>query len=132
MDTNQGVALLRAFTCIEKDIQNSTMMVFLAIARNPGISQIHLEAELGLSNAQASRNVSYWTDDVRRGVTKEELARGIRDNGGPVKGPGYVCRKENPSDRRYKLLDLTPLGREFYRAILESQNGQIKKPEMAS
>ena len=118
MDSIAGLALLKAFTKFDLNINNATMMVFLTVARRGECIQRNLEEELGLSNASASRNVSYWTDDIQRSTGKP--------------GPGLIERKENPTDRRYKILRLTPKGREFYEEIRRIQNVSTKRFEMAS
>lgn len=82
---------------VEPEMQISTLRVLLAIAMRGKCAQNELEQTLGLSNATASRNVSYWTD--RRADRKP--------------GHGFVSREEDDYDRRYKVLSLTRKGANF-------------------
>jgi DNA-binding MarR family transcriptional regulator len=85
------------------EVQVTTLLTFLYIAQKPKCSQVELEQDLGLTNASASRNVSYWTS--RRADRQPGL--------------GFVERVEDDYDRRIKQLTLTPLGRSFYTQLLE-------------
>jgi DNA-binding MarR family transcriptional regulator len=98
MNVNLLIHKAELFAHIDPAMSLSNMMTFLYIARRGTTTQRDIELELGLSNAAASRNVSYWTD--------------MKIWGKP--GQGYVERYEDPKDRRYKIVRLTKKGREFY------------------
>ena len=102
MDIN---LLTKAITHISKNIdselQLQTLRAFLFIAQRGSCSQKDVENELGITNASASRNVSYWTD--RRFDRKPGL--------------GFVERVEDEYDRRYKTLTLTLKGRDFFEQL---------------
>jgi DNA-binding MarR family transcriptional regulator len=82
---------------VEPEMQISTLRVLLLIAMKGKCAQSDIEQELGISNAAASRNVSYWTD--RRADRKPGL--------------GFVTRHEDDYDRRYKVLTLSKKGVSF-------------------
>ena len=86
---------------IDNELQLQTLRAFLFIAQRGNCTQKDVETELGITNASASRNVSYWTDrrfDRRPGM-------------------GFVERVEDQYDRRFKTLKLTPRGRYFYEEL---------------
>lgn len=83
---------------VDSELQLQTLRAFLFVAQRGKCSQKDVEIELGISNASASRNVSYWTD--RRFDRRE--------------GMGFIERVEDDYDRRYKALKLTDKGRNFY------------------
>lgn len=102
MDTN---VLARSIEHISKNIdpelQLQTLRAFLFVAQRGSCTQKDVEMALGISNASASRNVSYWTD--RRFDRKPGL--------------GFVERVEDDHDRRFKALKLTPKGKAFYEQL---------------
>ncbi|UYW26422.1 hypothetical protein OKC48_24720 [Methylorubrum extorquens] len=104
MDIDKGIALLRGFVTIDKNIEAQTMKVFLAVAHKGQCVAIDLERKLGLTNATVSRNITYWSDAIQK------------KTGEP--GPGYIERRPNPRDRRYKLLRLTEDGQAFHRSLM--------------
>jgi len=106
----EGEALLRAFANFDLNINNATIQVFLMVAHRGECAQKELELELGLSDASSSRNVSFWTDDIDK--------KGRR-------GWGLIERRENPEDRRYKLLRLTPEGQQFFAKLQASRDGRM-------
>lgn len=118
MDTPAGINFLAAFRELDPDIQNRTMSVLLHVALRGQCSQKDIERDLGMSNAAASRNVSYWTTDIQK-----------RD-GKP--GPGYIERYEDPNDRRFKILRLTPAGRKWYEEKVLGNAPQKARRELAS
>lgn len=107
MDVNE---LNRAFDKLrelDQEIQLQTAMCFLFVAQRGVCTQRDVERELGLTNAGASRNISYWTDrrfDRRPGM-------------------GFIARTEDEHDRRFKTLRLTSKGQSFY-DYLRGKNGK--------
>ena len=102
MDTN---ALAHAINLIaskiDSELQLQTLRTFLLIAQRGHCTQKDLENELGVTNASASRNVSYWTE--RRFDRKP--------------GIGFVERVEDEFDRRFKVLRLTKKGKDFFEQL---------------
>ncbi|MGJ0513740.1 MarR family winged helix-turn-helix transcriptional regulator [Methylocystis sp.] len=98
MDTNLLRREVEAFAKINPEVNANMILAFLFIAQRGVCVQKDLEVNLGLTNASASRLVSWWTDVKRFGID----------------GVGFVERTEDPRDRRYKLLRLTPAGKKFY------------------
>lgn len=103
IDTNMGLNLAESFAQIDTTMQVSNMLTFLYVARRGVCTQKDIELALGLSNAAASRNVSYWTERKRYGV----------------EGRGFIQRELDPKDQRHKLLSLTKEGQEFYKKLKE-------------
>ncbi len=95
------------FKELDPEMQLITLQVFLYVASRGICTQKDLEIGLGLTNGTASRNVSYWADMKRY----------------RVEGMGLIKREEDPKDRRYKLLSLTPAGKEFYDRIRKTHYG---------
>lgn len=97
-----------ALELISKEISGeasiTTVLAFLFVARRGKCTQKDVEVELGISNASTSRNVSYWTD------------RRYDRN----KGMNFIERVEGDYDRRFKELTLTPIGKAFYKRLLEA------------
>jgi len=54
---------------------------------------------LGTSNATASRAVQYWSD-----------WRSFRDK---KRGPGFLESFPDPMDKRFRVVKVTPMGRQF-------------------
>jgi DNA-binding MarR family transcriptional regulator len=111
MDPHTLIQKAEAFTDLDPLMSINHMLTFLYIARRGQASQQDIESELGLSGASASRNISYWTD--------------MKFFGRP--GHGFIERFEDPTDRRYKLVRLSPLGREFYEKLRSNPNGTTKR-----
>lgn len=103
-----SLALLRGFATIDKNIQAQTMKVFLAVAHKGECVAVDLEQELEMTNATVSRSITYWTDAIQKATGKP--------------GPGYIERRPNPSNRRYKLVSLTEAGRAFHRKLMAAPN----------
>jgi DNA-binding MarR family transcriptional regulator len=101
MSANTLRAELEEFQKINPEVNVTAMLIFLFIAQRGITTQKDIEVSLGLTNATASRGVSWWCDVKRHG--KE--------------GAGMVERMEDPRDRRYKLVRLTKEGSEFYNKI---------------
>lgn len=102
MDINLfGKAISHISKEVDGELQLQTLRTFIFIAQRGNCTQKDVENELGVTNASASRNVSYWTDrrfDRRPGL-------------------GFVERVEDEYDRRFKILKLTTKGREFFEQL---------------
>lgn len=100
--------LTRALELIAKRVSGeaslTTVLTFLFVAQRGKCTQKDVELELKISNASASRNVSYWTD---RRYDRQE-------------GMKFIERVENDFDRRFRELTLTPMGKKFYNELLEA------------
>lgn len=84
-----------------QDLQLPMLLVFLEIAREPGISLSQLEQRVGLSQAAVSRIVA-------------KLGRGMLSQN----GLHLVHAYENPAGRRSKLVELTSTGASALARIL--------------
>lgn len=115
MDVNVLINLMEEFAEIDPTISMPSILTFLYIARRGKVLQKDIELALGLSGAAASRNISYWTDMK------------FRDK----PGKGFVERYEDPMNRRFKVIQLTPEGKAFYQKLLEAEHGKAKRKQMA-
>lgn len=97
MDVNRFLNGLELFAEIDPNMQISTALVFGYVARRPGCAQKDVETAFQMTNASASRNITYWTT--------------LKKIGTP--GVGFLRRDEDPADRRYKILHLTEAGERF-------------------
>lgn len=79
------------------------LLTFLFVATKGDCTQNELEDELGYTNSGASRNVSWWT---HRTFNKRP-------------GKDFIRREIDPDDMRFRRLELTKKGREFYAALQE-------------
>ena len=91
------------FRKLDNEIQAQTVQTFLAIAmnKNDKVPMADLSDLLGVSQASCSRNVAFFTDWTRK----------------KVKGPNLLGSKEDPMERRRKLVYLTPKGKQFYNSL---------------
>lgn len=88
---------------VDSELQLQTLRCLLFVAVRGTCSQKDLETSLGLTNASASRNISYWTD--RRFDRKP--------------GKGFIDRVDDDFDRRSKSLTLTKKGKDFINKLRE-------------
>lgn len=88
---------------VDDQIQIQTLRCLLYVASRGQCSQKDLEQSLGMTNASASRNISYWTE--RRFDRKA--------------GKGFIERSEDEFDRRFKSLTLTRKGKAFMQKLRE-------------
>lgn len=88
---------------VDSQIQIQTLKCLLYVAARGQCSQKDLEVTLGMTNASASRNISYWTE--RRFDRKP--------------GKGFIERVEDEYDRRFKSLTLTKKGKAFMQRLKE-------------
>lgn len=86
---------------VDPELQFQTFRCFLFVAHRGSCTQKDVEEGLGVSNASASRNISYWTQQ--------------RFDRKP--GKGFIMRVEDPNDRRYRVLTLTKQGRDFFHEL---------------
>lgn len=85
------------FLALDKGMTLFQMHAFLLVSTNEGQTQKWIEDKMETSNATASRTLSRWM----------EIDRG----GKP--GFGMIRSEIDPSDRRYRVVTLTPKGRQF-------------------
>lgn len=111
MDFARFTREIELFKTLDAEMQLSTLLVFLYIAQRGVCTQKDVEISLGLNNATASRNVAYWTKEKRY----------------QQPGMDFVLREEDPKDRRYKRLSLTPAGREFFQRIRAVQTDRAAR-----
>lgn len=103
MHPNTLMNVCELLSTIDSEIQLQTLKTFLYVAARGSCSQKDLEMTLKLTNASASRNISYWTD--RRFDRKP--------------GKGYIERIDDEFDKRFKTLRLTRKGRDFVTKLKE-------------
>jgi len=91
------------FRKLDNEIQAQTVQTFLAIAmsKKEKVPMADLMETLGVSQASCSRNVAFFTDWTRK----------------KIKGPNLLASKEDPMERRRKLVYLTPKGKQFYNSL---------------
>lgn len=104
MDTYLFDKVLSLVGDVDPEMQIQTVRSFLFVAHRGTCNQKEVERALGMTNASASRNISYWTE--RRFDKKV--------------GKGFIVRVEDPVDRRFKILTLTKKGRAFLDKIKEA------------
>lgn len=93
-------ALIKVFDAIrvlEDDMQAQTVLILLHIARKPHLQMKDLEEATGLASSSISRNVAALGKVHRKGKAGLDL----------------VTAYEDPEDRRFKRVHLTPKGRKF-------------------
>lgn len=95
-----------AFYVISDQMPVSYILTLLWVAQNPDGNQLDLEKYLGSSNATASRAVKYWS--------KWKSPRQ-----GGQHGADYIDIYQDPNDRRYNRLKLTPTGKMFVANLKE-------------
>lgn len=115
MDMIKFAREVEEFSKVDPELQLNTLLVFLYVAQRGVCTQKDVELHFGMNNATASRNVAYWTEHKRY-----EQA-----------GQGFVKREEDPKDRRYKLLSLTPKGKRFYDTIRSKTIGKEERNQVA-
>ena len=114
MDLNELTNALETFSKIDPEVQIQTMMCFLYVAKRGKCSQKGVELDLKLTNAAASRNISYWTD--RRFDRKP--------------GKDFIERREDDHDRRYKVLQLTLKGQSFLDKLTGERHGKTIRKQV--
>jgi DNA-binding MarR family transcriptional regulator len=87
------------------EVQVTTVLVFLFVAQRGRCTQKSVEDELKLTNATASRNVSFWT---HRRADRQP-------------GMGFIERIVHDYDQRLRELVLTPTGKKFYQNLFDQR-----------
>ena len=103
-----GLKILKvidAFRHFYPELQAQTMCVFLHIAKEhpERLPMAELAGLVGISQASCSRNVALLSSWTRY----------------RTKGPGLIDAKEDPMERRSKLVSLTSRGSKLYNEITE-------------
>ena len=93
--------LLEELRKIDPEMQLQTASVFLYVAHNEGITMKDLGDQLGLAQSSCSRNVAYFSKINRK--HKE--------------GYDLLVAREDPAERRRKLVYLTPKGRRIVESL---------------
>lgn len=89
-----GFAILQEFRKLDPEIPLQTASAFMLVASRPGVSMDEIGRTLNMSQASVSRNVAALSV-----MQKKDKP-----------GHGLVQAKEDPEDRRRKLVDLTEKG----------------------
>jgi len=89
-DLNVQLNVMKLFWSIQPHMPASTIMAFLFVATRGRCHQKDVENEFQINDAMASRAISFWCVYQK----------------GAEKGIGFIDRREDPMDRRYKLLTL--------------------------
>ena len=100
---NTIIKNVQPFFNIDPQMQLATMQVLLEIikatARGELIGIHQISERVGLTNGTASRNVAYWADGA------PQISKSM----------GFVRIDFHPTDRRLRVLSLTPKGAAFVR-----------------
>lgn len=96
---NKATQLLELFRNIDPEMSISCALALLYCDEET--TQRDVETRLGLSNASASRNVSFWSE-----WKKYQVA-----------GQNMITQTVDPQDRRYRLVELNPKGKAFVAQI---------------
>lgn len=101
-DLDSLIQILELFRGYDPDMPIQYALSFLTVARREGMSVGELAEALGIAQSSASRNVaalSRW-----RAFEKP--------------GHGLIESREDPRERRRKILELTPEGRAFLERLV--------------
>jgi DNA-binding MarR family transcriptional regulator len=101
----QLVGILMHLQALHRDMTILQARMFFAIASAPGCTQRSMLEALGGSDSALSRVMAVLSDTV----PKEGRAGGL----------GLVEYKENPLDRREKLMRLSPKGKQLWEEITQ-------------
>lgn len=100
--------ILDEFRRLDPDMPIQTCLLFILIAQNEGSSQSIFEKALGISRSSISRGA----------------ARISQYGWNSKPGLNLVDMREDPADRRYKVLSLTSTGRQLITQIVKAiRNG---------
>lgn len=91
-DFNRWVAFLNVFRAIHPRIEAQMIHVFLAVAAYPDRSQQEIADMVGITQTSVSRNLAMLSKHHNIALDLVEI-------------------RENPENRRYKLVSLTPKGK---------------------
>ena len=104
------IAIHRLLSAVEEirnistDMPMQTLHILLLVAANPGITIAELIKKTGLSQSSCSRNLALLSKTHRLGKPGLDLAEA----------------REDPRERRRKVVRLTPKGRETVALIADS------------
>ena len=103
MEIRKAGKLLETFRLLDANISAQSVVVFLYVAEQEGISMHALAEKVGLLQSTCSRTVASLTRTHR------------------INKPGLdlLFTEEAPSDRRYKTVRLTPKGKRLWTQIQE-------------
>lgn len=99
--------ILEEFRTLDPEMPIQTCLLFILAAQNEGSSQASFERALGISRSAISRGA----------------ARLSQYGWNSKPGLGLVDMREDPTDRRYKVLSLTPEGRQLSARIVQAIQG---------
>lgn len=94
----RAVLFVEEFRKIDPELPMQIALILLLIARKPGINLKELVQQTGLGKSSVSRNVA--------ALSKEQ------------NGKGLITYREDPQDRRNKVIQLTPEGERTVRSLL--------------
>lgn len=101
------MSLVEEFQKIEPDLPSHGWWMFLFIAGNPDISMSDIQRRTGLASSTISRNIAW--------LGKQKKA--------DVPGLNLVVAYEDPTNRRSKLVKLTPRGVAVYNSLVQHMIG---------
>lgn len=91
-------------------MQMQTASVFISVALNEGITMREMQVRTGLTQASCSRNVSLLSD---KGKSNRNNQAGF----------GLLVAKEDPEERRRKIVILTPKGKRIATSLASIVKG---------
>jgi DNA-binding MarR family transcriptional regulator len=100
MKTTDVKGVLEQFYTLYPAMPLTYILTFIWVAENEGKHQFDLEQYLGLSNATASRCIKWW------GTWKDKKKQ--------TKGLEFIESYPDPIDERYRVVQLTKIGKAFY------------------
>ena len=96
-DVNVLARQMELFGEINPNMPYMTTMALIFVATRGRCHQKDFENEFQLNEAMASRSISYWCEDTQAGDTNR----------------AFIDRREDPMNRRFRLLTLTAKGQAF-------------------
>jgi len=107
------IRLFEAFRALDPDMPIQYALSFLTLARNEGLSMGEMAQRLGIAQSSASRNVAALSKWHSFGKAGHDL----------------VEAREDPRERRRKLIRLTPAGRQLVDRLGAIVTGQPAAPD---
>jgi DNA-binding MarR family transcriptional regulator len=101
---------------VDPEMQLQTLVALLTTAAEPGITMKDLSQLRGISQSAMSRNV-------------DTLGQGFQRDG---KGLGLLIAREDPTERRRKVLQLTPKGERLMGDLTDKLRAALKRIEKKS
>ncbi|HWK44092.1 MAG TPA: MarR family transcriptional regulator [Stellaceae bacterium] len=111
-DLDTVIHLFEAFRALDPDMPIQYALSFLTLARNEGLSMGELAQRLGIAQSSASRNVAALSKWHSFGKAGHDL----------------VEAREDPRERRRKLIRLTPAGRQLVASLSAIVAGKPSVP----